>query len=485
MKRKIILYAMTLLLSNFFAKAQLVESEAYVINSNLAHHSQIIHNYNDDLSIVLSRTNTGNYRFHTIENGGNGSSRYVDFPINFTIKDFKILDDTVYFCGIETSNGNQGFIAYVHINDLFSATTLNNTLGKISYIPYVHDIRKLVAYYQNSLPGRIKVCAIGQMHESYATPSYLFECLINLDISFPNPNYPPYNFYYIYKTPWANATEELYDIKLTENFLCLVSINKSFYPNGYYPFYLIRTFDKFNFNFQNTNMFISNTLPIVGNLDHNTLLEPLNRDTIALAYTAAFDPTSTSDFVNIVHKINLGSGNIFQPINTSYFDIKQEIYNINDMKFDKDIDKLLLLKETDFGIGVKEDALWYIDISSNATYPYFASVVNIPANSLSQSFVTFNGISERANKHYRISGVTDNNNLINYNKFFDYLNPTSSCYNIFDYNIEEATTPTNYLNTNLDMIYTSPPMTAPIIYLQNLSIPIFNNSNSYMQCQSY
>lgn len=49
MKKKIIFFSVMFLSISLLVKAQTIESKAYIANSNLSHHSQIIHNFTDDL----------------------------------------------------------------------------------------------------------------------------------------------------------------------------------------------------------------------------------------------------------------------------------------------------------------------------------------------------------------------------------------------------------------------------------------------------
>src|SRR5690554_4457189 len=131
MKNKIIIFILPFLFISHLLISQTPESEAYLSNTNNTYHSQIIQHYKGNTSVVLSRLSNGVYRFELVESN-NPNWHYVDFPLNFIIRDFKILGDTVYFCG---KDGNGGFIAYVNINDLFNATSQNN-YGRISHIPH-------------------------------------------------------------------------------------------------------------------------------------------------------------------------------------------------------------------------------------------------------------------------------------------------------------------------------------------------------------
>lgn len=475
MKNKIIIFILPFLFISHLLISQTPESEAYLSNTNNTYHSQIIQHYKGNTSVVLSRLSNGVYRFELVESN-NPNWHYVDFPLNFIIRDFKILGDTVYFCG---KDGNGGFIAYVNINDLFNATSQNN-YGRISHIPHVTSLNKIITYYQDNLPGRVKVCAIGEVYEVYeAFPDY-YNCIVELNINFPNPNSPPYNFYSVFRCFLNSAQEEIFDFNLTDNYIAILSVNTTTSYNGGYNFYYLRRLEKYNFFHQHTNRFFSNTLPFVGGLDNNFLIEHINRDKIFLSYPAVLNPF-TPIYVNVIHKIDM-QNSLFSPVFTLLFDDQNDIIKINDIKYDYNLDKFLLLKESIISTGKKEDVLWYID---NFQAPHIARELNIPNSVFNTNSIYFSSLSKRDNHFYRIAGSDGNGKLAYYNKNIDDFNKGSNC-NFYDFKpVNEGEMPVNYLDDFFNMKYTLPPLTTPIVFEYNLSIPVFNVSNSQNECISY
>lgn len=86
-------------------------------------------------------------------------------PTNLKITDFRILHDTMYFCGVDNSN-NFGIVGFCNLSDLFSGTDgikyghLHNSTVPGS--PYVTYPRRMDLY---TAGGNVHVAFVGEMYD--------------------------------------------------------------------------------------------------------------------------------------------------------------------------------------------------------------------------------------------------------------------------------------------------------------------------------
>lgn len=150
-----------------------------ITNKSHIDYTQKIVAMDESHQIALSTLDNNKQRFYYFENGRpdldpcnfNGSyvSHFIDIPSEYVVKDFDILNGTLYFCGYKIgSNSNIGFIAYV-----FNAADVCYG-GEIKYscIETTTSINKIKAYYRNyrDNPYTPTVAAIGQ--QDYGDPHY-------------------------------------------------------------------------------------------------------------------------------------------------------------------------------------------------------------------------------------------------------------------------------------------------------------------------
>jgi hypothetical protein len=189
------------------SKAQIVytnqnfESGLYIINSNKSTiHSQKILTYDSNNHIVMAQIVNADSSLTThffMVINGKDRSVYLNVPVEFKVKDFTILGDTLYFCGNTFNNSytafahqdSLGFIAQFNIPEAFG--------GELhclySIVPLTFDIKRIEAYYKQTEHEQMPIVAgIGSQYYS-EPPIY--------KTNFPEPQpdepcnncNPPYN----------------------------------------------------------------------------------------------------------------------------------------------------------------------------------------------------------------------------------------------------------------------------------------------------
>lgn len=376
-----------------------IESGSYSFSTNgnpLDSYSQKILQYRTDVHILLTKVNANYTRFYYIKKG-QMITKYVDIPNAYTVNDYSILGDTLYFCGSEPYDGStKGFIAYISVEDLFNSSNPTN-LCKYTLIETTLSVKKIKTYY-NSIGERI-VAGIGNQY--YGDPPYIDYILDPMGTTSTNSWVFPQSYYYecfiVYKvveslrtlydppiTTYALAnsvyiyhpfnelsslnTEKFQDIIINDNYICLAST--TVFDNGY-PMHnsniILREFDKNSFVQIANNFSVS---PDYGHADYGFKLEALDKNKIALAHVLCDIQNGTTK--DILYKINLDS-NPFNFIQSSMIDSGANRYDIYDIEYLKEINQLLMLKLT-----TQRDALYYLNINDNVGFPYNATVLKIP-----------------------------------------------------------------------------------------------------------
>lgn len=104
---KVLIFFLTIQISSSQVMSQIVsqfdlEAVAYSVEDNdiSLKHSQKILQYKENEHIVLTLKDSvdNQARFYLVERNNN-NIKYVDIPIEYNVKDFSILGDTLYFCG--------------------------------------------------------------------------------------------------------------------------------------------------------------------------------------------------------------------------------------------------------------------------------------------------------------------------------------------------------------------------------------------------
>jgi hypothetical protein len=442
------------------------ESAAYYINPNNSNdisssHSQKILQYKDKLHIVLTHLSSNNQaRFYLVERD-DPNPRYIDIPIEYDVRDFSILGDTLYFCGAQTIPNEtltSGFIAYNSINSIFDASP---SPCKYSNLRSVLVVNKIKTYY-NSNKERM-VVGIGEQYYGDVTftpaPEHGYDPLLpplggkasvntkimgeddqgnlwndeakkNWDcfigykvVELPNGNGVD-NIYDIYRCHFGNIingnpVEFLRDITLTDDYICLVS--------NYYPYepgttcnlqniFLIRRIDKNNLVNQVTNR--CNAAPSIGSTAHNfnlVKLEHLTGNDIAFCYVSQ-SPSNLES--NAIYKIDLNS-NPFTTLISSFIDENQFMRPLLwDLEYLKEENRLLVLKQqsNSNNNGIYSDCVYYISMNNSTILPYTTLALEVPYNTYTGQPLYWNSLLKYSSDHFALVGNIDNKGLTIYEK---------------------------------------------------------------------
>jgi hypothetical protein len=331
---------------------------------------------------------------------------YVAIPSQYSVSDFAILGDTLYFCGKEEA-ANKGYIAYIRINELLAGGEAIYT-----HVPTTTEVNKIKTYY-NDVGERI-VVGIGK--QIYAAAPQLRIC--GMDENCP-PNDPdswtfdierPYDCFIVYKvieniidtanhgllnTPPSYVTThpcEIYnrdyrypeifqDIAITENYIGLLSINTG-------GTLTLRRFDKNNFTPTSVKLRLYNGYlncvyaPLGAAIYSNILLEPLDDDNVALAYfTYTTNAIGADAYYSIITKMNM---NTLSLVHSSVF--AETKAGILDIEYNHSSNSLLVLKDIVFSNEYLTNNYHIYnvnmadDIFANNNVSYGSTYLGLPTN---------------------------------------------------------------------------------------------------------
>src|SRR5574344_1103140 len=467
---KVLIFFLTIQISSSQVMSQIVsqfdlEAVAYSVEDNdiSLKHSQKILQYKENEHIVLTLKDSvdNQARFYLVERNNN-NIKYVDIPIEYNVKDFSILGDTLYFCGkhqIENETLTSGFIAYIKIYDMFNGLTNNCYYSDIKSVLVVNRIKT----YHNSNNDRM-VVGIGEQYygdvvctpppdqgydplppfgegkkeniinrkilgiteELYTCnddPKKNWDCFIGYKIvEIPTSNgynniYDIYRCYF--QTPYmysTNPSELLRDIILTDDYICLVS---NYYPNipgtcDPQNIFIIRRIDKNNFNNQVTNR--CDATPFTGTWLHDfnfMKLEHLTGNDIAFCYSTQ---SPSGLFSNAIYKINLNN-NPFTTLLSSMIDENSLIRpRLWDLEYLKESNKLLILKEQSTTNPIYEDYVYYVNMDNQTTFPYTTLAFKVPYNTYQNIPIYWNSLLKYNSDHFALGGNIENKGLIIFEK---------------------------------------------------------------------
>jgi hypothetical protein len=122
MKKIIVFIALITIVINAFGQIPDMETFVNELTDSGNVYTQKVQQWNNDTLIVLSQEIYSNYcNFYLIDELHNATYQVI-LPSSDTVKDFKIFNDTIWFCGSLSSpyGGDPlGFIAYASLGDLF------------------------------------------------------------------------------------------------------------------------------------------------------------------------------------------------------------------------------------------------------------------------------------------------------------------------------------------------------------------------------
>ncbi|MDR0971462.1 MAG: hypothetical protein LBM25_03655 [Bacteroidales bacterium] len=157
MKKIIVFFALITIVINAFGQNLGMKSIIKEISGLGTKFDQQIEVWNQDTLIVLSRAADGShYDFYLIIEG-NDTVRQAMLNPTDTIKDFKIFEDKIWFCGGETESVGPplGFFAYASLNDLFV-----NHRFHYYYTKPMTTVNKM-EIYRHATTNKINIVGIG------------------------------------------------------------------------------------------------------------------------------------------------------------------------------------------------------------------------------------------------------------------------------------------------------------------------------------
>ena len=354
----ILLAAMVLINTSIQAQSWLNQKVLTVNNSLKTNtYAQKVRPYGDDMLIGLSKKyNVEHYCFEAWQDGQTSVIRGFLNAADIVVSDFKVFDDTVYFCGKRLTNqGNYiGVIGRFDIasfisggNAYYDLTDINATSNLTSLIAYrkpaSHVIYVVAIGLQDNIIGNILGRYVFMYYDSYTG-------VTNYRVRYPS-------------TPTVTSIEYLQDIALTDNRVVTAS---RLYPDNAF---IVRTFDMADpLNEQASNNFTCPNLSFYTTSDpyeYPVHITALNGDTIALSVGATDGP---NDFT-MVSKLHPLSQNILSTQQIYHFDKESKVL---EMDYSSETNKLLLLTSSNFqGQGIKQS----INIlNPDETQTYFAPV---------------------------------------------------------------------------------------------------------------
>lgn len=354
-----ILLAATVLISTALQAQSWLGSKVLTVHNSLQTntYAQKVRPYGENFLIALSKKpNVDHYCFEAWQDGQTSVIRGFLNAADIVVSDFKVFDDTVYFCGKRLTNqGNYiGVIGRFDIasfisggNAYYDLTDINATSNLTSLIAYrkpaSHVIYVVAIGLQDNIIGNILGRYVFMYYDSHTG-------ITNYEVRRPS-------------TPTVTSIEYLQDIALTDNHVVTAS---RLYPDNTL---IVRTFDISDpLNEQASNNFTCPNLSFYTTSDpyeYPVHITALNGDTIALSVGATDGP---NDFT-MVSKLHPLSQNILSTQQIYHFDKESKVL---EMDYSSETNKLLLLTSSNFqGQGIKQS----INIlNPDETQTYFAPV---------------------------------------------------------------------------------------------------------------
>ena len=357
-KVSILLAAMVLINTSIQAQSWLGSKVLTVHNSLQTNtYAQKVRPYGENFLIALSKKpNVDHYCFEAWQDGQTSVIRGFLNAADIVVSDFKVFDDTVYFCGKRLTNQGiyTGVIGRFDIasfisggNAYYDLTDINATSNLTSLIAYrkpaSHVIYVVAIGLQDNIIGNILGRYVFMYYDSYTG-------VTNYRVRYPS-------------TPTVTSIEYLQDIALTDNRVVTAS---RLYPDNAF---IVRTFDIADpSNEQASNNFTCPNLSFYTTSDpyeYPVHITALNGDTIALSVGATDGP---NDFT-MVSKLHPQSQNISSTQQIYHFDKESKVL---EMDYSSETNKLLLLTSSNFqGQGIRQS----INIlNPDATQSYLISV---------------------------------------------------------------------------------------------------------------
>lgn len=447
--------------------------------------------YNDTTFISFYNSTSqriGNfYKFQNCSSGSDSISQ-VEMPDLFKINDFSILGDTLYFCGsVNNSSHSTAFIAYISIDELFSASAnqtmdTNNiryTLFDDIYQDEIYTIKKIETYYDDN--GNRVIAGFGDM--LYGKPPYrkfqnfqqvlidpdeyylefVMFCTIKEDIILTNQNdytlgaspiYKEVNdvkmFYFPSDTVGGVYYNKFYDIIQTDNFIDAVFVRHEEAVATGKPILTSVSIAQFDKNSLQCSTYKID-LPETMCFDYGVKAASLENDTIAIVFT--YLRNNSDSTISTAIKLNMNDLPDTVITQISLYDPMPFKNQIKDCKYFSPNNKLLVLKSTyinsysdDYG-----DVIIDLNMDADCSFPYIANKMAV--NQINNNYIRWSNILHSGPMHYSLTGYYfsgySNSPLYFFDKFM--LNSLQqNCYSISNSSV--STGDTVHLSTTTPMV---------------------------------
>ena len=352
----ILLAAMVLI--NTAIKAQnWLDTNSITMHSTLSTdcYAQKIKPYQDNILIGLSNiTGTDRYCFSVWENDKDTVHyAYLNSPRTI-VSDFAILDNMVYFCGTDYSQGsNQGFIGRFNINHLLSNG--GNFPYEITYIANTVNLTKIVAYRSFLDPVPIHIAAIGNDGFVSNTPARL--------VFMDNKTSSQFEYSVLGFQAFIGATEILDDITFDDKYV--ITAGRMHPQNEFVIRYFLQEDPLDSYYYQSHYKFtLQNNAAL--NTSYYITEFPVAVATLPNHYIAvASSMTNGQNFFTMVNVMYVTTTNIQQ---TQMIPHDDKDNRIIEMEYSNAANRLLVLNNSTFTGSTKLYATTFLNLSNTTQY---------------------------------------------------------------------------------------------------------------------
>ncbi|MDR0971510.1 MAG: hypothetical protein LBM25_03910 [Bacteroidales bacterium] len=183
MKKIIIFFALITIVINAFGQIPNMESVLKRLSDSGSVYTQKVQQWNTDTLIVLSQAkDSSSYSFYLIT-GNNNTAYQTTLVLSDVVKDFKIFNNTIWFCGsiVPPFTGSPaGFIAYASLQDLF-----------VNQSYYIRDTKPMLSLDKIEIcidpnTHNTIICGIGKDH--FEQSFFYSDDAAHISLVFPAPN---------------------------------------------------------------------------------------------------------------------------------------------------------------------------------------------------------------------------------------------------------------------------------------------------------
>ena len=353
----IILAAMVLINTALQAQNWL-DTNSITMHSTLSTdcYAQKVKPYQDNILIGLSNIiSTDRYCFSIWENDKDTVYyAYLNSPRTI-VSDFAILDNMVYFCGTDYSQGsNQGFIGRFNVDHLLSNG--GNLPYEITYIANTANLTKIVAYRGFLDPVPIHIAAIGNDGFVSGTPAR-FVCMDN------KTNNSQFRYSVLRFQTSSSVTEILDDITFDDKYV--ITAGRMHPQNEFVIRYFLQEdpLDSYYYSYH-WKFTLQNNAAL--NTSYYITEFPVAVSTLPNSYIAiASSMTNGQNFFTMVNVMYVTTTNIQQ---TQMIPHDDKDNRIIEMEYSNAADRLLVLNNSTFTGSTKLYSTTFLNLSNTTQY---------------------------------------------------------------------------------------------------------------------